>query len=121
MLWSRTRNSTERDQHGHEGERRHGGTSNSLHLIFSFDWGTCRSSVRPTRPGVTDGGVGTPARIEKYLGFPAGISGSELTSRAVTQGAPVDGLADYEGISIFYAAGPPEAHLCGGQRVGVGG
>ncbi len=30
-------------------------------------------------------------------------------------------LADYEGISVFYAAGPPEAHLCGGQRVGVVG
>ena len=27
-------------------------------------------------------------------------------------------LEDYEGISVFYAAGPPEAQLCGGQRVG---
>jgi thioredoxin reductase (NADPH) len=118
---------------------------------------------------VLGGQAGTSRRIENYLGFPAGISGSELTSRAVTQarkfgartatpyraksltpdgerhvvhleegneiaaravllstGAeyrrlPVDGLADYEGISIFYAAGPPEAHLCGGQRVGVVG
>jgi thioredoxin reductase (NADPH) len=106
-------------------------------------------------------------RIENYLGFPAGISGTELTSRAVTQarkfnartatpyraeslavngdrhvvhlegghqvraravvlatGAeyrrlPVDDLADYEGISVFYAAGPPEAQLCGARRVGV--
>jgi thioredoxin reductase (NADPH) len=115
------------------------------------------------------GQAGTSRRIENYLGFPAGISGSELTSRAVAQarkfdartatpyralslepsgerhvvrledgheiaargvllatGAqyrrlPVDGLSDYEGISIFYAAGPPEAQLCGAQRVGVVG
>jgi thioredoxin reductase (NADPH) len=118
---------------------------------------------------VLGGQAGSSRRIENYLGFPAGISGTELTSRAVTQarkfhartatpyraealepgserhlvkleggneiaaravllstGAeyrrlPVDGLADYEGISVFYAAGPPEAHLCGGQRVGVVG
>ncbi|MDX6467764.1 MAG: thioredoxin reductase [Gaiellaceae bacterium] len=115
------------------------------------------------------GQAGTSRRIENYLGFPAGISGSELTSRAVTQarkfeartaspyralsleagyerhvvrleegheiaaravilatGAqyrrlPVEGLADYEGLSVFYAAGPPEAQLCGAKRVAVVG
>ena len=115
------------------------------------------------------GQAGTSRRIENYLGFPAGISGSELTSRAVTQarkfnartatpyravslepgldrhvvrleddhvvaaravvlatGAdyrrlPVAGLEDYEGISVFYAAGPPEAQRCGATRVGVVG
>jgi thioredoxin reductase (NADPH) len=115
------------------------------------------------------GQAGASRRIENYLGFPAGISGSELTGRAVTQarkfnaklatpyraialepgdgvhtvrleedrevvaravllatGAqyrrlPVDNLAEYEGISVFYAAGPPEAQLCGGERVGVVG
>jgi thioredoxin reductase (NADPH) len=116
---------------------------------------------------VLGGQAGTSRRIENYLGFPAGISGTELTSRAVSQarkfrartatpyraeslepgtdrhlirldggvevtaravllstGAeyrrlPVDDLDQYEGISVFYAAGPPEAHLCGAQRVGV--
>ena len=115
------------------------------------------------------GQAGTSRRIENYLGFPAGISGTELTSRAVTQarkfgartatpfraealepgaerhlvrleggievsaravllatGAeyrrlPVDDLDEYEGTSVFYAAGPPEARLCGAQRVGVVG
>jgi thioredoxin reductase (NADPH) len=115
------------------------------------------------------GQAGSSRRIENYLGFPAGITGSELTSRAVTQarkfnartatpyravslepgdgrhivrleedheiaartvllatGAqyrrlPVEGLADYEGLSVFYAAGPPEAQLCGASRVGVVG
>jgi thioredoxin reductase (NADPH) len=113
------------------------------------------------------GQAGTSRRIENYLGFPAGISGSELTTRAVTQarkfsartatpyralslepgvdrhivrlednrevaaravvlatGAdyrrlPVDDLDAYEGISVFYAAGPPEAQRCGATRVGV--
>jgi thioredoxin reductase (NADPH) len=114
------------------------------------------------------GQAGTSRRIENYLGFPAGISGSELTSRAVVQArkfeartaspyratslepcddgryavrleddheivAPtvliatgaqyrrlsVDGLSDYEGVSVFYAAGPPEALLCGASRVAV--
>jgi len=32
---------------------------------------------------------------------------------------PVDDLAAYEGVSLFYAAGPPEAQRCGAKRVGV--
>jgi thioredoxin reductase (NADPH) len=31
----------------------------------------------------------------------------------------VPGLHEYEGVSVFYAAGPPEAQLCGASRVGV--
>src|SRR3954447_3260238 len=102
------------------------------------------------------GQAGSSRRIENYLGFPAGITGSELTSRAITQARKFsarfatpyralslepgsgrhlvrldddrevaaraillatgaryrrlgcDHLADYEGTSIFYAAGPPE-------------
>ena len=115
------------------------------------------------------GQAGASRRIENYLGFPAGVSGTELTSRAVTQarkfnarlatpyraialapgaarhtvqleddheiaaravviatGAqyrrlPVEDLDSYEGISVFYAAGPPEAQLCGAERVAVVG
>ncbi len=110
------------------------------------------------------GQAGTSRRIENYLGFPAGISGSELTSRAITQarkfqartatpyraqalepgggpprrqarggnevaaravllatGAeyrrlPVEELESYEGVSVFYAAGPLEGQLCGSAR-----
>jgi thioredoxin reductase (NADPH) len=116
---------------------------------------------------VLGGQAGASRRIENYLGFPAGISGTELTARAISQarkfgartasgyrarslepggerhlvrleegnevtaravllctGAeyrrlPVADLDLYEGISLFYAAGPPEAQLCAGQRVGV--
>jgi len=118
---------------------------------------------------VLGGQAGTSRRIENYLGFPGGISGSELTSRAIAQarkfgartaapyralaiepgngmhrieleegrdiiaravllatGAdyrrlPVAALDRYEGLTVFYAAGPPEARLCGGSRVGVVG
>jgi len=115
------------------------------------------------------GQAGASRRIENYLGFPAGISGSELTARAVGQarkfgarmatpyravalepggeqhlvrlesgqeiraravvlatGAeyrrlPVADIESYEGVSIFYAAGPEEARSCGAVRVGVVG
>jgi len=115
------------------------------------------------------GQAGSSRRIENYLGFPAGISGTELISRAATQarkfhariaspyvaralepgaerhvvrledgnevaaravllatGAeyrrlPVGGLEAYEGLSVFYAAGPPEGQLCAAQRVAVVG
>ncbi|MFI4994104.1 MAG: FAD-dependent oxidoreductase, partial [Solirubrobacterales bacterium] len=39
---------------------------------------------------VIGGQAGTSRRIENYLGFPAGISGSELTSRAATQARKFD-------------------------------
>jgi thioredoxin reductase (NADPH) len=115
------------------------------------------------------GQAGSSRRIENYLGFPAGISGTELTSRAVTQarkfnartatpyralslepgnarhlvrleddrqvaaravllatGAqyrrlPVHRLSEFEGLTVFYAAGAPEAQLCAGSRVAVVG
>jgi thioredoxin reductase (NADPH) len=118
---------------------------------------------------VLGGQAGASRRIENYLGFPGGISGTELISRAITQarkfgartatpyralalepgdnahrieledgrvivaravviatGAdyrrlPIAGLEDYEGLSVFYAAGPPEARACAGTRVGIVG
>jgi thioredoxin reductase (NADPH) len=118
---------------------------------------------------VLGGQAGTSRRIENYLGFPAGISGTELASRAISQarkfgarvatpyrarslepnserqlvrleedieiaaravllatGADyrrlqVDDLDSYEGLSVFYAAGPLEGQLCAAQRVGVVG
>lgn len=121
--------------------------------------------------GSLGGQAGTSRRIENYLGFPAGISGSELASRAIVQarkfgarsgtpyravalepggpgerhivhldgdrqvsaravllatGAeyrrlPISDIHDYEGLSVFYAAGPLEAQACGASRVAVVG
>ena len=42
-----------------------------------------------------------------------------LSTGAEYRKLPVDNLDEYEGFSVFYAAGPPEAQLCGAQRVGV--
>jgi thioredoxin reductase (NADPH) len=44
-----------------------------------------------------------------------------LATGAQYRRLPVEGLGDYEGVSVFYAAGPPEAQLCGASRVGVVG
>ncbi len=143
-----------------------GGPAGLAAAVYGASEGLTTLVVEGTALG---GQAGTSRRIENYLGFPAGISGAELTSRAVTQarkfgartaspyralslapadggylvrleegheiaartvllatGAqyrrlPVDGLADYEGLSVFYAAGPPEGRLCGASRVGVVG
>ena len=44
-----------------------------------------------------------------------------LSTGAEYRKLPVADLDEYEGISVFYAAGPPEAQVCGAQRVGVVG
>jgi thioredoxin reductase (NADPH) len=44
-----------------------------------------------------------------------------LATGAAYRRLPLDELSEYEGTSIFYAAGPPEAQLCGASRVGVVG
>ena len=78
---------------------------------------------RPHRDALPGRSLSSPAPIATWSGFE---EGNEVAARAVllSTGAeyrrlPVDGLEEYEGISVFYAAGPPEAQLCGGQRVGV--
>jgi thioredoxin reductase (NADPH) len=143
-----------------------GGPAGLAAAVYGSSEGLDTLIVESTALG---GQAGSSRRIENYLGFPAGISGSELTSRAVSQarkfgarpatpyravalepgdgrhivrledeheiaaravvlatGAdyrrlPLDDLADYEGVSAFYAAGPPEAQLCGASRVAVVG
>jgi thioredoxin reductase (NADPH) len=143
-----------------------GGPAGLAAAVYGASEGLDTLIVESTALG---GQAGSSRRIENYLGFPAGISGTELASRAVTQarkfgarpatpyraislepgkghhivrleeqreiaaravilatGAeyrrlPLDGLADYEGMSVFYAAGPPEAQLCGASRVAVVG
>jgi thioredoxin reductase (NADPH) len=44
-----------------------------------------------------------------------------LATGAQYRRLPVDRLAEFEGLTIFYAAGAPEAQLCTGSRVGVVG
>jgi thioredoxin reductase (NADPH) len=143
-----------------------GGPAGLAAAVYGASEGLDTLLVESTALG---GQAGSSRRIENYLGFPAGITGTELTSRAVNQarkfGArpatpysatalePGDGrhvvrleegheiaaravvlatgaayrrlplaeLPEYEGLSVFYAAGPPEAQLCGAARVAVVG
>jgi thioredoxin reductase (NADPH) len=143
-----------------------GGCAGLAAAVYGASEGLDTLIVESTALG---GQAGASRRIENYLGFPAGISGTELTGRAIAQvrkfgarpatpyraialepgdgrhvvrleegheiaaravvlatGAdyrrlPVEGLRDYEGLSLFYAAGPPEEQLCGASRVGVVG
>ena len=44
-----------------------------------------------------------------------------LATGAQYRRLPVEGLPDYEGITVFYAAGPVEGQLCGASRVAVVG
>ena len=143
-----------------------GGPAGLAAAVYGASEGLDTLLVESTALG---GQAGSSRRIENYLGFPAGISGNELTSRAVSQarkfgarpaspyraialepgedrhvvqleeghdisaravvlatGAdyrrlPLEDLQEYEGLSVFYAAGPPEAQLCGASRVAVVG
>ncbi len=143
-----------------------GGPAGLAAAVYGASEGLDTMLVESTALG---GQAGSSRRIENYLGFPAGITGNELTGRAVSQarkfgarpatpyraialepgngrhivrleegheiaaravvlatGAeyrrlPVDNLSDFEGLSVFYAAGPPESKLCGASRVAVVG
>jgi thioredoxin reductase (NADPH) len=143
-----------------------GGPAGLAAAVYGSSEGLDTLVVESTALG---GQAGSSTRIENYLGFPAGISGAELTLRAVGQarkfgarpatpyravalepgdgrhivhlddgheivaravvlatGAqyrrlPLDDLSAYEGSSVFYAAGPPEAQVCGASRVAVVG
>ena len=69
------------------------------------------------------GQAGTSSRIENYLGFPGGISGDELSERAVKQATRFGSeiVMTREVRSIFPLAGVPESGYCveldGGDRV----
>ena len=124
--------------------------------VYGASEGLTTLTVEAALPG---GQAGTSSRIENYLGFPAGVSGAELTDRATTQalkfgarltvpcratalgeraghlvvglsdgtelagravvvasGAqyrrlPVDRLAEFEGLGVYYAATEVEANL----------
>jgi thioredoxin reductase (NADPH) len=76
------------------------------------------------------GQASTSARIENYLGFPTGISGSELAERAIIQASrfgaqyrklDLPDLDRFEGLGVYYAATQAEAHLCAGDPVVIVG
>ena len=65
------------------------------------------------------GQAGTSSRIENYLGFPAGVSGSELTRRAVTQAQRLGAefLAPLEVTAVAVDAGYKRLALADGREL----
>ena len=65
------------------------------------------------------GQAGTSSRIENYLGFPAGVSGSELTRRALTQAQRLGAefLAPLEVTAVSIDAGYKRLTLADGREI----
>jgi thioredoxin reductase (NADPH) len=143
-----------------------GGPAGLAAAVYGASEGLSTTLAEDTALG---GQAGTSTRIENYLGFPAGLSGEELSARAVLQaqkfgvrvklgtsaveldfsggrhhvrfddgesiaassviiatGAhynrlPVDRLADFEGVGVYYAATQMEAKACSGGPVAIVG
>jgi thioredoxin reductase (NADPH) len=65
------------------------------------------------------GQAGTSSRIENYLGFPNGVSGSELTRRAVTQATRfgMEFLSPQEVLAVSSAASYKTVRLADGAEI----
>ena len=59
-----------------------GGPAGLAAAVYGASEGLRTLVIERRAPG---GQAGTSSRIENYLGFPAGLSGAELTRRAVAQ------------------------------------
>ncbi len=59
-----------------------GGPAGLAAAVYGASEGLSTLGIEMTAPG---GQAGTSSRIENYLGFPMGVSGTELTQRAVIQ------------------------------------
>jgi thioredoxin reductase (NADPH) len=68
---------------------------------------------------VPGGQAGTSSRIENYLGFPSGVSGAELTRRAVTQATRfgIEFLSPQEALNISSEASYKTVRLANGTEV----
>lgn len=65
------------------------------------------------------GQAGASSRIENYLGFPSGVSGSELTRRAITQATRLGAefLAPLEVAGVSIDAGQKQLKLSDGRQL----
>jgi thioredoxin reductase (NADPH) len=95
-----------------------GGPAGLAAAVYASSEGLSTLVVERFAPG---GQAGTSARIENYLGFPTGLTGSDLTRRATLQarkfGAVISSVHEASGMADPTADGLREIELADGQRV----
>jgi len=93
-----------------------GGPAGLAAAVYGASEGLSTLNIEMTAPG---GQAGMSSRIENYLGFPMGVSGAELTQRAVIQaekfGASL--TAPCTAVSLGHRAGHLTVRLSDGSEV----
>lgn len=90
-----------------------GGPAGLATAVYAASEGLSTFVAERFAPG---GQAGTSARIENYLGFPTGLSGSELSQRATLQARKFDAVLS----SVHEAVGLSEADGDGVRAVALG-
>jgi thioredoxin reductase (NADPH) len=95
-----------------------GGPAGLAAGVYGASEGLTTVMIEREAPG---GQAGMSSKIENYLGFPSGLSGSELTRRAVTQARRfgVEILAPQEAVSLRVDAGSKFVKLADGMEIGA--
>ena len=95
-----------------------GGPAGLAAAVYAASEGLSTLVIERFAPG---GQAGTSARIENYLGFPTGLTGSELTRRATLQarkfGAVISSVHEASQVLEPEPGGLREIRLADGQRV----
>lgn len=93
-----------------------GGPSGLAAAVYGASEGLKTVLIEREAPG---GQAGTSSRIENYLGFPGGVSGSDLAKRALDQAKKFDAevLAPQEVVSIHEDGSSKVVTLLDGQEI----
>ena len=85
--------------------------------VYAASEGLRTVTIESIAPG---GQAGTSSRIENYLGFPSGVSGLELTNRALTQARKFGAAltTPCEAVRLFEQAGHLIVELSDGSLIG---
>jgi len=95
-----------------------GGPAGLAAGVYGASEGLTTVMIEREAPG---GQAGMSSRIENYLGFPSGLSGSELARRAATQARRfgVEILSPQEAVSLRVDAGSKFVKLADGVEIGA--
>jgi len=95
-----------------------GGPAGLAAGVYGASEGLTTVMIEREAPG---GQAGMSSRIENYLGFPSGLSGSELTRRAVTQARRfgVEILSPQEAVGLRVDASSKFVKLADGVEIGA--